>query len=129
MVGACPPFLLLVPLPPLLPSTWPLIRHVAGSELPPQISVCLQPAEGCEDSSKSAQRRGEAGCHQRPDAPPAGYAPLHAGDDCHEPLPTGLQGGCAGRHPGPSHAGLIGAGEEAQLVSGGEEDGTLTYQW
>lgn len=123
------PFLLLVPLPPLLPTTWPPIRHVAGSELPPQIPVCLQPAEGSEDSSASAQRRGEGGYQRRPDAPPAGHAPLHAGDDRHEPLPAGLQGGGAGRHPGPSHAGLIGAGEEVKLVSGGEENGATTYQW
>lgn len=114
---------------PFQPTNWLPNRHVAGPELPPQIPVCLQPAEGCEDPTASAQRCGEAGFQLRPHAPPAGYAPVHAGDDCHEPLPAGLQGSGAGRHPGPSHAGLIGAREETKLVSGGEEDGATTYQW
>lgn len=124
-----PPFLLLIPLPPLHPTAWPPVRHVAGSELPPQIPLCVQPAEGGEDPSASSQRRGEAGKQRRPDAPPAGYAPVHPRDDRHEPLPAGLQGGGAGCYPRPSHAGLVGAGEEAKLVSGGEENGASTNQW
>lgn len=124
-----PRCLVLVPLPLLLPPTRPSIHHVAGSELPSQVPVCLQPAEGSEDPSASAQRRGEARVQRRPHAPPAGYAPIHAGDDCHEPLPPGLQGGGSGRHLRSSHAGLIGAGEEAELVSRAEEDGAPTHQW
>lgn len=110
------------------PATWPPVHYVAGSELPPQVPVCLKPAEGHEDPSAGAQRRGEAGHQWRPHAPPAQHAPVHAGDDRHEPLPAGLQGGGAGRHPGQSHAGLAGAGEEAELVPGGEENGALAHK-
>lgn len=115
-LGPLPPFRLLIPLPPVLPSSSPPIRDVAGSELPSQIPVCFQPAEGSEDPSASAKRRGEAGYWRRPDAPPTGYAPLHTGNDRHEPL----KGGGTGCHPGPSYAGLIGAGEKAKLVSHSE---------